>query len=508
MVKAAKLMTVTACVLAALPARAGDFVDTRLAFAFADDNVLAGPGETTPNSPTAGFGAGNQNTQFYDNFNTKFSGFESLSNLTLYKKSPSFFEGFTGEAALTVLLLVRPGGLIQLQDNSSYVRLNWRPPGWGEREGISITGFPVSADRFRLGYAYKISWGGTDIFTNTAAANGAPGVRLQLTRDNWYLYGGWKTALSPQRLPTGQVEQVRLHGFLAGGGVDIVPTLRFEVGVGGFQKGNVPGLADQGILAPVNAAGVSGQLVYHLGVPVGTSIDFRLYRNDPDIYEKFFAPEQYPGGLALTASLEGNFLTQTLEDPDTFAKTTAQNAAAVALQFRLKYNFMRIGFLGLYRTLSYIQFNVPGVPPFRDFPDGTKLQPEMFGAISFDYHIPRLHLTPGIIGGLQLPATFTSPSATLGGNNPPVGLLGSRTVVVRDVNQFSILPTNYAAEPIISAKFNLRFDISDYFAFVGEVYYTHDSNRTRFADSAGGISEPTFEKPDAIGFNTVLQARY
>ena len=48
--------------------------DTRLSFVFADDNIFADAGETTPNSPTARFGAGNQNTQFYDNFNTRFSG--------------------------------------------------------------------------------------------------------------------------------------------------------------------------------------------------------------------------------------------------------------------------------------------------------------------------------------------------------------------------------------------------------------------------------------------------
>ena len=118
------------------PAFAGDFVDTRLSFVLADDNVLAKSGETTPNSPNAGFGAGNQNTLFFDNFNTKFSGFESLSNLTLYKKSPSFFEGFTAEAALSVLLLVNPAGTIAFKDNSSYVRVNWTPSGWGEREGI------------------------------------------------------------------------------------------------------------------------------------------------------------------------------------------------------------------------------------------------------------------------------------------------------------------------------------------------------------------------------------
>ena len=80
-------------VASAAPAWAGDFVDTRLSFVFADDNVLAGAGETTPNSPNARFGAGNQNTQFYDNFNTRFSGFETLSNIVLYKRIARVLRG-------------------------------------------------------------------------------------------------------------------------------------------------------------------------------------------------------------------------------------------------------------------------------------------------------------------------------------------------------------------------------------------------------------------------------
>lgn len=484
---------------------AGDFVDTRLSFVLADDNVLAKSGETTPNSPNAGFGAGNQNTLFFDNFNTKFSGFESLSNLTLYKKSPSFFEGFTAEAALSVLLLVRPSGSIDFRDNSSYVRVNWTPSGWGEKETISFTGFPVSADRFRLGYAYKISWGGNDIFTSRAANDGVPGARLQVTRNNWYAYAGMKTALL---LNDFILEKERVYGFMGGAGWDVTPWLRLEAGGGYFQKGIIPGLANQGIVAPVNSAGASAQIVYHKGAPVGTSIDFRLYRNDPDLFEKFFAPETYPGGLALTVSAEGTYLTQSLENPDIFARTQLQSATALALQGRLKWNFLRVSLLGLYRSLSYIQFNVPGLPPYKDFPAGTTLTPEAFAAIGVDYHFPALHLTPGVQGGVQLPATFKAPTTVLGGNNPPPGLSGSRTVVVRDVNQFSILPTNDSSQPIISVKANFRFDLSDYFATIGEVYYTFDNNRTTFKDSISGIAEPSYEKPHAVGFNAIVQARF
>ncbi len=348
-------------------ARAGDLIDTRLSFVFADDNVLAKAGETNPNSPNARFGAGNQNTQFYDNFNTRFSGFETLSHVVLYKKAQAFFEGLTTEASLNVLLLERSSGGIDLRDDSSYINLNYRPRGWGEREGLTLTGFPVSADRFRLGYAYRLTWGGSSVFTNRAAANGVPGVKLQLTRDRWYAFAGAKTALVLNDLI---LEQETLYGALGGVGVDVLDILRLEANGGYFQKGLVPGLASQGIEAHVNSAGVSAQAVLHVGVPVGTSVDLRLYRNDPEMVQKFFSPETYPGGFSYSVSLEGDLLYQTLEDPDRFAATTPQQARAAALQVRTKWNYLRAHLLGLYRTLSYIQFDTPGFPPFKDLPTG------------------------------------------------------------------------------------------------------------------------------------------
>ncbi|HEX8822008.1 MAG TPA: hypothetical protein VF794_18930, partial [Archangium sp.] len=254
-----RTLALTGLMALSTPAWAGDFVDTRLSFVFADDNVFANAGETTPNSPTARFGAGNQNTQFYDNFNTRFSGFETLSNIVLYKRMPAFFEGLTTEAALTVLMLERPSGGIDLRDNSSYIRLNYRPAGWGENEGLSLTGFPVSADRFRLGYAYRISWGGSGVFTTRSQNNGVPGAKLQVTRDNWYAFVGGKSALVLNELI---LEQETLYGLLAGAGWDILPTFRLEASGGYFQKGIIPGLANQGIEAPVRAAGASAQATY------------------------------------------------------------------------------------------------------------------------------------------------------------------------------------------------------------------------------------------------------
>ncbi|HEY3452692.1 MAG TPA: hypothetical protein VGK67_40480 [Myxococcales bacterium] len=504
-------------VLAMVPsaARAGDFVDTRVTLLFTDDNVLAKPGETTPSNPGARFGFANStNTQFYDNFNTKYSGFETLTNLVLYKKAPAFFDGLTTEAALALNLLVareKPTtslSSVVLADASSYLTLKYTPKGWDEkREGVTLTGFPLSADRFRLGYAYKISWGGSEIF-GTSRSESVPGAKLQFSK-----------ALNPDQLAYGYVgmkstiilndkvhEQEANYGVLAGAGVDITRWLRFDISGGWFMKGVNPTTSVLG--APVRAEGLSSQLVFHWGVPVGSSVDFALYKNDPDMPSRVFSPEAYPGGFSLSASIEGSYLAQTLADPDVFGQTKVQAAYAGALQVRAKYDYWRISALGLWRSVTFIEFNVPGFPPYNDFPKGTSLGDEKFLAVGFDRYFPALHLTPGLMGGIQIPASYTT-SGDMGGNNPPPSLQGKRTVVIRDASSSpSILPSNQGAKMIYSVKGNARWDLSDFFSFIAEVYYTRDDNRFTFKDSAEGVAEPTQENPDILGFNVMLQARF
>ena len=490
-----------------------DFVDTRLSFLFADNNLLAKPGETTPNSPGPGiFGGGqtNQFNQFFDNFNTRYTGFETLSNLVLYKKSKSYFHGLSAEAALalTVLVIAEKNGsqsqATAIQDASSYIRLNYVPDSWDQaKEGLSLTAFPLSADRMRLGYAYTISWGGSNIFPNQG--NSVPGAKLQLNKNIGgipvYAYLGAKTTL----ILNEQIhEQETNYGFLGGVGVDVLPTLRIEANGGYFQKGVNP--EPQVLGVPVNARGIAGEVVWHQGEPVGYSVDFSLYKNDPNQYQNFFKPESYPGGVSTTISLEGDFLQQTLADPDNSGGTKTQNATAAALMARVKINHFRFHVLGLYRTLSYLLFNQPGFPPFYDFPNSTTEVPEAFFAVGGDYYFAGAHTTLGIIGGMQKPASFNT--NLLGGNNPPGNLEGSRTVVFTDSTTYDILPTGAKPVNVLSIKGTGRLQISDYVAAVGEVYFTRDNNRTTFKDNNEGISEPSFQKPNILGFNLLLQARF
>jgi hypothetical protein len=159
------------------------------------------------------------------------------------------------------------------------------------------------------------------------------------------------------------------------------------------------------------------------------------------------------------------------------------------------------------RTLSFIQFDVPGFPPYSDFSKGSTLRPELWAAIGADRYFAPAHLTAGVVFGVQLPASMTAAALGLGGANPPAALLG-QTLVARDVNAFTVLPAGYDVIPIVSVKGTFKIDISEYFAALGEVFYNFDANRVIFLQSTESISTPEFENEHQLGFNLVLQARF
>src|SRR6185369_2858770 len=84
-------------------AHAGDFVDTRLNFTITDESILAKPNETVPSVPGLRIGMPTSlGVLFFDNWDTRFSGYENLSHLTLYKNVERAH--FQAEAALVLRL--------------------------------------------------------------------------------------------------------------------------------------------------------------------------------------------------------------------------------------------------------------------------------------------------------------------------------------------------------------------------------------------------------------------
>jgi hypothetical protein len=505
------LAALLVCALAT-PALAGDFIDARLSFVLSENNFFADPGETEINSPGFGIGADKSNTLFFDNYETKFSGFETMSHLVLYKKMPAFFDYLTTEAALVVRFLIQGESsgddwstYNKFYDAGSYIRLVYDlSQGDAKDKNIELVVFPVSGDRFRLGYSYKISWGGSRMFPlRKGDTNLVPAMKLQLNLPWGYGFLGLKTTRISENInETNQTEQVTNYGVLAGLGVDI-EGIRAEVNGGFFTRGN---FQEMGVLGfPMYGGGGSYQVGYHSGMPIGTSIDFSLYKNDPDIEAKFFKPENYDDSFSFVVKHEGSILFQTLSDPDRYGTTVNQLAYAFDINFLMKWKYLRAHLDAMFRTMSFLLYEVPSFTPYQEFPDTAEVSPEYFVALGVDYHFPTAHLTPGLVFGMQQPATYTIQDLDVGGAT----FLGKRTVVVRDIASRSILPVNEGSRLIWSVKATCKWDISEILAVVAEVYYSYDDNQVRYVSDFQGLNVySTFTDPNILGLNIAAQARF
>jgi hypothetical protein len=494
---------------APLSAVAGDFMDTRITFIFGDDNFLAKAGETNPSSPDAGFGRRAGRIFFFDTLNSRFQGDETLTNLVLYKKFPGFIQGVTTEAAFVAQfqLLGDPNNE-KFADNGTYLKITYDFEGGENRnKNLSVTLFPFSAPQFRLGYHWDVAWGQSEIFPR---ANGpVPGAKVQLDMPSWYAFAGAKTAqIQGKETPRGNEEAETFYGLLGGWGWDITKHIRVEASGGYFQKGRNPLAPVEGRI--IDSGGLSAQLVIYDGIPIVAPIDFRLYKEDPTLRYNMAWKEQYGSGFSWNLSMEFTSLWQSLSDPDRFGSTKLQNAKAAYVELKTKFDFFRVNLSFVYRDLEFLLFNVPSFVPFEALPtQNVNVNPEFFGAIAFDYHFPKSHLTPGFVIGFQRPASVTADlTGRAVGSNPPDTLAGRRTVVVRRQGSFDILPENAQPTMIYAMKALLRWDLSDIMTVVGELTFAIDNNTTLLQDDPSGIATRVFQKPEKLGFNIIVQARY
>lgn len=499
----------------------GNFMDTRLSWTFGDDDFLHKTGELIPLSPTFSVAERSQYRLFFDNLNSRFTGRENLTHLVMYKQLPSFIPKLTTEAALVLRidlgqLATQSGNLNRaLYDTGSYLRVHYQT-GKSEKEGLSAVFFPLDTDRFRLGYLYDNSWGGTassigqSIFPRLQGM--APGAKFQYDHEKFYAFAGFKTAtiVQPEQVLNAggenDIEVVRVgetnYGALAGGGVDPHKNVRFDLGAGYFQQGKFDLQDVRGL--PVYTYGGTTRVVFHHNMPVPKSVDFQLYRNDPARPLILFKPETYePGKVAWSVSGEGTVLQQHLKDFDVAGATKDQNAVAAAVQGVVQAGYLRFSATAIYRDLNFVVRNVPGFIPFSTLPKDSKSDPELFGALAADYHIRSARLTPGIGGGLQLPATFRT-EFTDG------GVPAARTIVIRQQGNESILPYNKERTPVIQARLALRWDISEILALVGWLQFVRDNNGTLVVrdPSEGSASLRVFQSPNRLGAAMALQARF
>lgn len=491
---------------AAAPAASGNmrgasgFMDARLAFTLTNENILTEPGETIPSVPGWRFGRPNSlGTLFFDNYDTRFSGYETLSHAVLYR---NFRRGnLEVEGALAFRINEVTERQIDLSDAGSYILTSWwKDPKHEDPTRVSLTVFPVSADRFRLGYSYRLSWGGNDEYRRSRRA--IPGLKLQFDTDNQYAFLGAKSTvvLNPKT-----AEEESVFAVLAGAGVDVTPKVRVEISGGYFDRGNneLEDVNDQ----TVQLYGVSAQVAVHDGMPVQSSIDYKLYKNDGERIGQLFKKQTYGGGLSWLAMSEATVLGQTLKDPEKSGSTKAQFGFAADVNVRVLMNRYRFRFDGQVRDLAYILHSVPSLPTYSDFPEQYTKSPNLFAAVGVDRNWGD-RLTVGAVLGLELPATLTTPAGIPGDTTAR----GESTAVIRNNGQqtlITVLPDGETAVPQVALKVSGQLDFGDIYAALVDVYYSYDGNQTRLRrNGPEGLFEYEFGEFNQLGMNLTLQAKF
>ena len=484
------------------------FMDTRIAFTLTNENMLVQPGQTIPSVPGWHFGTPNSlGVLFFDNYDTRYSGFETLSHAVMYR---DFHKGhFDAETAFVVRINELSQNDISLSDDGSYLVLSdWKDPDHVDPTRISLTVWPVSADRFRLGYSYRLSWGGDPEYGRSNSAT--PGMKLQYDTDKAYAFIGAKSAII---LDERTAEDESAFAFLGGAGIDPHPMVRLEVNGGYFDRGynELIDVDDQ----KVRLFGASAQIAIHKDMPVQSSIDYKLYKYNNERVSGLFDPVKYPGGISWLAMSEFTVIGQTLKDPSQTGTTKIQTGMAGDVNVRVMIDRIRLRFDASYRDLAFILHSVPSLPTYEDFPADYKTTPDMFAAVGADRNWNDF-LTVGLVFGVEKPATLTSPQGIPGG---ATGVTGSSTAVIMNDNVntiITILPTGKDAVPQVAVKGTAKLDFGRIYSALLEVYYTYDGNQTTY-QRVGCTSEQAcpdapfqyvFGQFNQLGVNATLQARF
>ncbi|MEP6863972.1 MAG: hypothetical protein ABJE66_25315 [Deltaproteobacteria bacterium] len=490
---------------------ASGFMDTRLAFTLANENLLVKPGETIPSVPGWRFGTPNSlGVLFFDNYDTRYSGFETMSHAVMYR---DFHKGhFDAEAGFVIRINELSEKNLSLSDDGSYIVLsNWKDPDHKDPTRLSLTVFPVSADRFRLGYSYRLSWGGNPEYGRAGSAT--PGMKIQYDTGMGYAFVGAKSAVVLDRRTA---EQKSALAALFGAGVDPTEMVRLEINGGVFDRGynELVDVNDQKVLL----YGASAQVAVHHNMPVQSSIDYKLYKYNNERVSGLFDPVKYPGGLAWLGMAEFTVLNQTLKDPDKTGTTKVQMGMAGDANIRIMLDRTRLRFDASYRDLAFILHSVPSLPTYEDFPKVFTTTPDFFAAAGVDQNWNDF-LTLGVVAGVEKPATLTSPTGVIPGGMTGVTGMGSSTAVIRNNNIdtiITILPQGKSAAPQVALKGSAKLTFGRIYSALLEVFYSYDPNVTRY-QRVGCTSDQAC--PDApfqyvfgnfnqLGVNATLQAKF
>jgi hypothetical protein len=482
-------------------AYAGDFMDVWITSALQDGNVLAGP---EAQSPAPNFVTRGTST-FFENYESRFVDDVSQSYMVLYRRDEGFAKNLFTEAAMVLRFNPytdpndsNPG--VKIKDDGSYVRIGYKIGG-DANNTLAFTGYAVDANRFRLGYSYDLTWGGRDIFAFDP--NSAPGVRLQWQKGDTYAFAGAKTALGDYTDPaTFKPEEQAYWGGLVGGGTVIKDVFRAEFGAGSFQQGQFDNVDASSVLyaQPINALGVSGQLGFRTNTDMdwSSSNELKLMRNAPEFVKDSYIRHGEVAGVGVIVQAEGNYLAHNLLDYDKPDTSVVETAFAGDVQATVGFGTTEIGADFVYKDLTYILFNVPGLTSGYSLPASYTVTPQVYGRLRLAHHFPKPRLTPQLGFGLMQPATYGDPE--------------SGYYVVPNETDRAHVPTGQAPTALLSGVGGVQWDASKSMVVVGELLYTIDNNVSDFVPPDGETEGQYVPAPDnwrnQLGMNVMVRARF
>jgi hypothetical protein len=425
----------------------------------------------------------------------------------LYRRDEANWPGWYTEAALVIQMTpyldpddTDPG--VDLEDDGSYVRVI-RAFDDDLKHNVSLTGYAVDAQRFRLGYSYDLAYGGRDIMARTVGA--MPGARLQWEKDGSYAFVGGKTAISSRT----QVEwegdrNATYYSGLVGGGVALGDLFRVEAGFGMFQQGqleNVPDASSPLYGDIITARGVSGQVSFRTTEELDfiQSAELRLYRNSPDSVRDTYIFHNVLDGVGVLVQAELNRLDHNLLDPDPpegTEGTVLEAALAGDIQTVLVVQSTQVGLDLVYKDLPYILFNIPGLTSGVAIPEDMVTTPQLYLRSNITQYFPKAHFSTGLGFGLMQPATYETDAGIF---------------VQYDERNKEGVPTGEDPKKIMSAVWTNQVDLSKSMVAVGQLLYTVDPNLSEVVINEDNetvrVAKPE-EVQNALGFNLILRARF
>jgi len=489
--------------------RISDFIATRLTFYIGDDNLLAGNADRSP-----ALGMTNAYPElFFEGLNAEKVKAVTETHFVLYAKAPGFLPFVDTEGAFVGEFEfardpddARPN--VIFRDDGSWLAATFWFGEKGNSGNLKLVAWPFSADRFRLGWTYDLTWAGDRLWTRNRAP--VPGGKIALDLKVFEAFVGAKSLIR-QRADNNEVENY--WGVLGGLGPRIPITddikLQYDVAGGYFTRGTFQ--QDPHRSQPVVAFGASQRLLFAINEPwMGRTPDTRLMFNDLDEpvmpWQKLRALTWVPDyrtrfGLGIT--LEVNTIGQTLIDADNPSARVFDDAIAAAFRGRVRFmRNMRVGLDVVYRDVSFLVLNVPGLTPYVSFASETEQASQVFGAIWWDWFIDKLKIRPGVTVALMQPASFKARADAS----------GSRQVqVIREANDYEILPAGTDPFSLIAVKASLRWHLSPILALVGEVAYVQDFNNTRVVtdpNTGVGVRELDQARARQLGLNFFMQAAF